>query len=224
MPTPEVVRAPRESGVAPELCRNSSHAAMSASGQMRRFIEVSDESAVLSTTDIATAARWLSVNLYYRPSERTPAMVPSTSVFSVERRNARRPPHLRPSSSATKRSPVPDGQISLFCGFCLSSPVYKNISLSASGKSNLQLAPSCPIEGRCATSRNAGRDAVDADALSDEGRGGGRRSRVVLTPRRWCQVCGCKSAGDGGKKARSPGRVRRKPLKPLRGECRVIPV
>ena len=30
-----------------------------------------------------------------------------------------------------------------------------------------------------------------------------------------------RSAGDGGKKARSPGRARRKPLKPLRGECRV---
>src|SRR6202023_2967990 len=27
--------------------------------------------------------------------------------------------------------------------------------------------------------------------------------------------------GDGGKKARSPGRARYKPLKPLRGECRV---
>ena len=31
-------------------------------------------------------------------------------------------------------------------------------------------------------------------------------------------------AGDGGKQARSPGRARRNPLKPLRGECRVIPV
>jgi hypothetical protein len=31
-------------------------------------------------------------------------------------------------------------------------------------------------------------------------------------------------AGEGGKKARSPGRARNKPLKPLRGECRVIPV
>ena len=29
-------------------------------------------------------------------------------------------------------------------------------------------------------------------------------------------------ADDGGKKARSPGRARRKPLKPLRGECRAI--
>jgi hypothetical protein len=28
--------------------------------------------------------------------------------------------------------------------------------------------------------------------------------------------------GDGGKQARSPGRARRKPLKPLRGECRVF--
>ena len=59
-----------------------------------------------------------------------------------------------------------------------------------------------------------------------------RRSRVVLTPRRWRQVRGVKSAqpgldktyplDDGGKRARSPGRARRKPLKPLRGECRVF--
>jgi len=32
------------------------------------------------------------------------------------------------------------------------------------------------------------------------------------------------SQDDGDKKARSPGRSRRKPLKPLRGECRVAPV
>jgi hypothetical protein len=50
----------------------------------------------------------------------------------------------------------------------------------------------------------------------------GRRSRVVLTPRRWRQVGGSVSAGDSGKKARSLGRARRKPLKPLRGECRVF--
>src|ERR1700738_42286 len=46
--------------------------------------------------------------------------------------------------------------------------------------------------------------------------------RVVLTPRRWCQVGGSNSADDGGKRARSPGRARRKPLKPLRGECRAF--
>jgi hypothetical protein len=44
----------------------------------------------------------------------------------------------------------------------------------------------------------------------------GRRSRVVLTPRRRRQVGGSNSAGDGDKQARSPGRARRKPLKPSR--------
>src|SRR5207248_9894293 len=34
-------------------------------------------------------------------------------------------------------------------------------------------------------------------------------------PRRWHQVGGSISAGDGGKQARSPGRARRKSLKPL---------
>src|SRR3981189_2642014 len=54
-----------------------------------------------------------------------------------------------------------------------------------------------------------------------------RRSRVVLTPRCWRQVRGglvgptgrgqsLNPLGDGGKKARSPGRARRKPLKPSR--------
>src|ERR1700730_10412514 len=68
------------------------------------------------------------------------------------------------------------------------------------------------------------RDAVDALATQDERRFGGRRSRVVLTPRRWRQACGRYSAGDGGKKARSPGRARRKPLKPLRREGRMFSV
>ncbi len=43
----------------------------------------------------------------------------------------------------------------------------------------------------------------------------GRRSRVVLTPRRWRQVCGQDAASDGGKRADRRG-SRRKPLKPLR--------
>jgi len=68
-----------------------------------------------------------------------------------------------------------------------------------------------------------------------------RRSRVVLTPRRWRQVGGnalqraCDDAshhtgddashrtGDGGKKARSPRRARSRPLKPLRREGRTDP-
>jgi hypothetical protein len=52
----------------------------------------------------------------------------------------------------------------------------------------------------------------------------GRRSRVVLTPRRWRQVGGSDSAGDGGKKARSPGRARYRPLKPSRAGMPGVPV
>jgi len=51
-----------------------------------------------------------------------------------------------------------------------------------------ELAPSRPLEGRLAIVTNAGRDAVDADATQDERREGGRRSRVVLMPRRWRQA------------------------------------
>jgi hypothetical protein len=48
--------------------------------------------------------------------------------------------------------------------------------------------PSCPTVGRLEIVTDAGQDAVDADALIDDRRCGGRRSRVVLTPRRWRQV------------------------------------
>ncbi len=70
--------------------------------------------------------------------------------------------------------------------------------------------------GALAIVTNAGRDAMDAEVPLTNGTERGRRSRVVLTPRRWRQVGGGNSAGDGDNKARSPGRVRRKPLKPLR--------
>jgi hypothetical protein len=56
MPTPEVVRAPGESGVAPELCRNSSHAAMSEVGQKRRFDNRPVTSGLPPTSDIADSA------------------------------------------------------------------------------------------------------------------------------------------------------------------------
>jgi hypothetical protein len=44
--------------------------------------------------------------------------------------------------------------------------------------------------GALANVINAGEDAVDAEALLDAQRGCGRRSRVVLMPRRWHQVGG----------------------------------
>ena len=70
-------------------------------------------------------------------------------------------------------------------------------------------------EGRIAIVTDTGRDAVDVGGASDEGAACGRRSRVVLMPRHWRQLAE-QFAGDGDKKARSPGRARRKPLKPLR--------
>ena len=44
---------------------------------------------------------------------------------------------------------------------------------------------------------------------------------MVLTPRRWCQACNdaLRRAGDGGKKARSPGRARSKPSNHCAGKA-----
>ena len=80
-----------------------------------------------------------------------------------------------------------------------------------------------PTEGRCANVTNAGLDAVDADRAFDER----REMRTAKscgpdTPTLVSSLRKATFAGDGGKQARSPGRARRKPLKPLRGECRVI--
>jgi hypothetical protein len=84
--------------------------------------------------------------------------------------------------------------------------------------------------------RRAGQKPVsDQTARRRMMRPSGRRSRVVLTPRRWRQGGGrhlcptgllevLHSAGDGGKQARSPGRARSKPLKPLRAGTPGVPV
>ena len=45
-------------------------------------------------------------------------------------------------------------------------------------------------EGRIMIVTNVGRDAVDAGSADNERRESVRRSRVVLTPRCWRQVCG----------------------------------
>jgi hypothetical protein len=66
------------------------------------------------------------------------------------------------------------------------------------------------------------RDAMDAACQKTNDIARGRRSRVVLTPRRWRQASRKYPRGDGGKQARSPGRARNRPLKPLRREGRVF--
>ena len=104
----------------------------------------------------------------------------------------------------------------------VSSPSGKNISLRRLLDTAL-LIPAIPRFSRGALRGRHERwvrDAMDARLREDEARRCGRRSRVVLTPRRWRQIGGSISTDDGGKKARSPRRSRRKPLKPSRREGR----
>ena len=60
---------------------------------------------------------------------------------------------------------LPDGQISKN----LSSPVCKNISVFQKCKPDYMICRPVPLEGRFAIVTDAGRDAVDADALLTNG-------------------------------------------------------
>jgi hypothetical protein len=114
----------------------------------------------------------------------------------------------------------------------LSSPSRKNIPLHRLLETALLIRPSRPTEGRFAIVTNVGqgmrwtrqhrRNWVFGLRSADERCWCVRRSRVVLTPRRWRQVGGQPPMTV----AKEPGHrgARRKPLKPLRGECRVFPV
>jgi hypothetical protein len=117
---------------------------------------------------------------------------------------------------------LPDG---LFCHSAV-QPCVEKYFASPFGRNSFIDSTVHPKEGRIAIVTDAGLDAMDAGGAADESATCGRRSRVVLTPRRWRQVSrSAMSAltgltrgyprGDGGKQARSPGRARRKPLKPL---------
>ena len=102
----------------------------------------------------------------------------------------------------------------------LSSPFRKKILVLFQPKSLLQRAIPSRLRGRIAIVTDVGygmRWTRQCQKTNDVARG--RRSRVVLTPRRWRQVGGRDFTGDGDNKARSPGRARRKPLKPLRREA-----
>src|SRR5262249_45000967 len=65
------------------------------------------------------------------------------------------------------------------------------------------------------------RDAMDALARETSAARGGRRSRVVLMPRRWHQALGDEPGATEANKPGTPGRARSKPEAPLRRECRL---
>jgi hypothetical protein len=111
---------------------------------------------------------------------------------------------------------------------CLSSPFRKNIPVHFRPKSLLYPPLSRAHErGVSRSSRTlgagcGGRDGGRRDFdRADECRFRGRRSRVVLTPRRWRQVGGSDSAGDGGKKAGHRGEhvISRKTIAQGRPDC-----
>jgi hypothetical protein len=84
---------------------------------------------------------------------------------------------------------LPDGQITSPSADRMSSPSSKNIPIFRNRKS--VYTHRHPALTRGALRGRHGRwvrDAVDADSAFDEWRESGRRSRVVLTPRRWRQV------------------------------------
>ena len=101
---------------------------------------------------------------------------------------------------------LPDGQ---FADPCVQPPFQKKFFFTVDANQ---------IYIRCVPSHTEGRFANVTDVGAGcGGRGGardgrcqsGRRSRVVLTPRRWCQVGGSNFADDGGKRARSPGSAKK---------------
>src|SRR5579872_3594693 len=100
---------------------------------------------------------------------------------------------------------------------CPSCHFVAGISLVTSGKSPLEARPSrTHQEGRLADRHERwARDAMDACGARDECAVSGRRSRVVLTPRRWRQAGGDDPPAMVAIKPGSPGRARRKPLKPF---------
>jgi hypothetical protein len=85
---------------------------------------------------------------------------------------------------------LPAGQITSPSILSFSSPFRKNISVFPKCKSGYMICHPVPKEGALRNVINAGRAAVDADGAFDESASSGRRNRVVLAPRRWCQVGG----------------------------------
>ena len=84
---------------------------------------------------------------------------------------------------------LPDGQITFVCCLSFVQPSCEEFFAFPVGQITFTNLPVPPWQkGRFAIVTNARRDAVDVDGSLDEWRYRGRRSRVVLTPRRWRQA------------------------------------
>ena len=114
-------------------------------------------------------------------------------------------PPVQAQSCGRVATNQPDGQITADFPKLESSQGIKNIPLNMSGKSPLQARPVSPDErGGSRSSRTRGGMRWTEVAAKDEPASCGRRSRVVLAPRRWRQVRG-KQNFSRAMVARKPG-------------------
>ena len=117
----------------------------------------------------------------------------------------------------------PTGKSVALLWICAVKPFPENIFCFSETKITYMSTRPVPLKGRFAIVTDAGRDAVDADALLTNGAEADGKGVWF-----WHPDAGVKSArrsaGDGGQQARSTGKITKQPLKPLRGECRVVPV
>jgi hypothetical protein len=115
-------------------------------------------------------------------------------------------------SSPTKAPPIlPDGQITSLVRPVRCPALLRKLFRFRRRANQFYESLVLSDRGALANVINAGRDAVDAGGAQDESANCGRRSRVVLMPRRRHQVLREDARDDGDKKARSPGRARSKP-------------
>ena len=172
---------------------------------------------------------------YYVLHERRPCFLPSTGRWS-DKRDASCALNKTlllesPLASPHKRQDKRQGMLekSNFSRYfnviwVVQSPIVKIFGFSASPNQWLFHAISFPQEGRSRSLRTLG--------AGCDGRGGARDGRADAYDQvvwSWRPDAGAKFAktlprlaSDGGKRARSPRRSRRKPLKPSRRECRLL--
>jgi hypothetical protein len=133
-------------------------------------------------------------------------------------------PSLRHKNPAKSRAPKTRFHEAFHRDLGCPVPQRKNISLSVFPKSVVPYPVSRSQEGRTRRHERWARDAMDASGVErTSDAAGGRRSRVVLTPRRWCQVLE-KQSFFGAMVAKEPGHQGEPEIscKPSRRECRDV--